>query len=237
MKTSASINGILKRELEQLFGQQDANIETAAQCLKVMFHPARLRILCALREGEQTVQNLEYYTGIKQSTLSLHLALLKSRVVLVSRRETTYSFYRLYKDQIIQLFDLPKPKRIDSTDPQDLQCGFSLELGHVNEDNFTMHDFYQLLDNLKSTERVIDVRPPNEYSQGHVPGSLNIPMGNEQSFLEELSSYQKIFEHCHSGRRAQTVYSMLGMQGLENGVCINSSGMADWTIADFPVER
>ena len=140
MKTSASINGILKRELEQLFGQQDADIETAAQCLKVMFHPPRLSILCALHQCEQIVQNLEYYTGIKQSTLLQHLALLKSRVVLVSRRETTYSFYRLSKDQIIQLFDLPKPKRIDSTGRQELKCGFSLELGHVNEDNFTMHE-------------------------------------------------------------------------------------------------
>ena len=67
--------------------------------------------------------------------------------------------------------DLPKPKRIDSTVPQNLQCGFSLELGHVNEDNFTMHDLYQMLENLKSTERVIDVRTPNDYSQGKVPGS------------------------------------------------------------------
>ena len=133
--------------------------------------------------------------------------------------------------------DLPKPKRIDSNVPQNLQCGFSLELGHVNEDNYTMNDLYQLLDNLKTTERVIDVRTTNEYSQGHVPGSLNIPMGNEQSFLEELSSYKRVFVYCHSGRRAQTVYTMLGMQGLENIVCINSSGMADWTIAGFPVER
>jgi rhodanese-related sulfurtransferase len=139
--------------------------------------------------------------------------------------------------QIMSNLDLPKPKCIDSTVPQNLQCGFSLELGHVNEDNYTMNDLYQLLDNLKSTERVIDVRTPNEYSQGHVPGSLNIPMGNEQSFLEELSSYQRIFVHCHSGRRAQTVYTMLGMPGLENVVCINSSGMSDWTIAGFPVER
>tara|TARA_B100001750_G_C14936879_1_gene316859 strand:- start:117 stop:458 length:342 start_codon:yes stop_codon:yes gene_type:complete len=108
MKTSASKNEILKRELGQLFGEQDANFETAAQCLKVMSHPTRLRILCALREGEQTVQNLEYYTGIKQSTLSQHLALLKNRGVLVSRRETNYSFYSFSHDQIIQLFDLIK---------------------------------------------------------------------------------------------------------------------------------
>ncbi|HIG78189.1 MAG TPA: ArsR family transcriptional regulator, partial [Candidatus Lambdaproteobacteria bacterium] len=67
MKTSASKNEIIKRDLDQLFGEQGTNIEIAAQSLKVMSHPARLRILCALRGGEQTVQNLEYFTGIKQS--------------------------------------------------------------------------------------------------------------------------------------------------------------------------
>ena len=108
METSASKNEIIKRELDQLFGEQNTNIEIAAQCLKVMSHPARLRILCALRQGEQTVQKLEYYTGIKQSTLSQHLALLKSRGVLVSRRETTYSFYSFSNDQITKLFDLIK---------------------------------------------------------------------------------------------------------------------------------
>ena len=108
MKISASKSEIFKCELEELFGEHEENIENAAQCLKVMSHPARLRILCALRGGEQTVQNLEYYTEIKQTTLSQHLSLLKSRGVLVSRRETTYSFYRISNDKIKQLFDLIK---------------------------------------------------------------------------------------------------------------------------------
>ena len=108
MKTSASKSEVFKCELEELFGEQEENIENAAQCLKVMSHPARLRILCALRDGEQTVQNLEYYTEIKQTTLSQHLSLLKSRGVLVSRRETTYSFYRISNEKIKQLFDLIK---------------------------------------------------------------------------------------------------------------------------------
>ncbi len=73
MKNSVNKNEALKCELVQLFGEQEENIETAAQCLKVLSHPARLRILCALRGGEQTVQNLEYYTEIKQTTLSQHL--------------------------------------------------------------------------------------------------------------------------------------------------------------------
>jgi len=108
MNTFVSKNEIYKCEIEQLFGEQEINIENAGQCLKVLSHPGRLRIMCVLRGGEQTVQNLEYYTGIRQTTLSQHLSLLKSRGVLVSRRETTYSFYRIANDQITELFDLIK---------------------------------------------------------------------------------------------------------------------------------
>jgi DNA-binding transcriptional ArsR family regulator len=99
---------VLKCELVELFGAQEENIEIAVQSLKVLSHPARLRIMRALRDGEQTVQNLEYYTGIRQTTFSQHLSLLKSRGVLVSRRQATYSFYRMSNKKIIDLFDMTK---------------------------------------------------------------------------------------------------------------------------------
>ena len=99
---------MLKCELVELFGAQEENIEIAVQSLKVLSHSARLRIMCALRDGEQTVQNLEYYTGIRQTTFSQHLSLLKSRGVLVSRRQATYSFYRMSNKKIIDLFDMTK---------------------------------------------------------------------------------------------------------------------------------
>ena len=108
MKNLLNKNESLKSELTKLFGEQEENFENAAHFLKVMSHPARLRILCALREGEQTVQNLEYYTGIRQTTLSQHLSLLKTRGVLSSRRESTYSLYRFSNEQITGLFDLIK---------------------------------------------------------------------------------------------------------------------------------
>ena len=55
MKTSASKNEILKRELEQLFGEQDANIETAAQCLKVcLILPACVFCVPCVRENKQS---------------------------------------------------------------------------------------------------------------------------------------------------------------------------------------
>lgn len=139
--------------------------------------------------------------------------------------------------QIMNNLALPKPRRIDEAVPLNMACGYSPELGHINEDNFSMHELYQILDRLHKTEKIVDVRTPHEFLQGHVPESLNIPMGTEQGFLSDLQSYERVFLYCHTGRRAQTVHTMLSMQGFDNLVCINSSGMADWMLAGFPVER
>ena len=49
MKYSASKNEKIKRELDQLFGEQNTNIEIAAQCLKVMSHPAPAYFVCLAR--------------------------------------------------------------------------------------------------------------------------------------------------------------------------------------------
>ena len=99
-------NASLKAELTTLFGDQKENIEKAAGCLKVLAHPARLQIMCALRNGEQTVQDLEFLTGLRQTTLSQHLSLLKNRDVLASRREANYSFYRIANMRMVELFNM-----------------------------------------------------------------------------------------------------------------------------------
>ena len=98
-------NAELRNELSRLFGTQQENIEKASACLKVLAHPSRLQILCALKHGEQTVQDLEYLTGIRQTTPQ-HLSLLNSREVLASRREANYSYYRIANNRMLELFNL-----------------------------------------------------------------------------------------------------------------------------------
>lgn len=104
----ASRDDLIKQNLEELFNRQSENVERAARALKVISHPARLKILCVLREGEQSVQNLEHYTGIAQATLSQHLTLLKDRGILISRREANFSLYRFANEKMEQLFELIK---------------------------------------------------------------------------------------------------------------------------------
>ena len=108
MKSPVPYNSELEQDLTLLFGEQGQNIEQAAESLKVMAHPQRLRILCCLRFSEQTVQNLQGYTGLLQTTLSQHLSLLRSRGLVRVRRQANYSVYRMADDAIVEMFDLIK---------------------------------------------------------------------------------------------------------------------------------
>ena len=53
MEKNVSKNEALKCNLVELFSEQEENIEIAAQSLKVLSHPARFRIMCALLDAEQ----------------------------------------------------------------------------------------------------------------------------------------------------------------------------------------
>lgn len=98
----------MKSELNELFGKQESNIEVASRALKVMAHPARLKILCILRDGEKNVQSLEFLTDLAQANLSQHLSLLKDRGLVKSRRDGNFSFYRIADDRVLGLFEQVK---------------------------------------------------------------------------------------------------------------------------------
>ena len=105
-KKSIEANPELLKQLEELFEDQEENINKAVRCLKVLAHPQRLKILCVLQTGEHSVQQLEKYVGIAQATLSQHLSLLKDRGILTSRRQGNFSLYSVANHDMIDLFTM-----------------------------------------------------------------------------------------------------------------------------------
>ena len=101
-----NIDDSLVNALADIFENQEENIEKAVRCLKVLAHPARLKIICVLKTGEHSVQQLEEYVGVAQATLSQHLSLLKDRGILTSRRQGNFSLYRIANDDMVNLFDM-----------------------------------------------------------------------------------------------------------------------------------
>lgn len=72
-----------------------ANAQRAANLLKSMGNPARLMVLCQLTGGEKSVGELERAVPMSQSALSQHLALLRMRNLVKTRRSGQSIYYSL----------------------------------------------------------------------------------------------------------------------------------------------
>lgn len=81
---------------------------------------------------------------------------------------------------------------------------------------------------LNKDDVILDVRSFGEYSEGHVPGSINIQHDKIATHKEELNKYKKIYIYCRSGKRAQMAFESLKQLGFNNVICMDDSGMEYW---------
>ena len=73
----------------------NAQSEAASELLKALANPQRLRILCLLIEGELTVGQLNEHIPLSQSALSQHLALLRDKELVSTRKLAQTVFYNV----------------------------------------------------------------------------------------------------------------------------------------------
>jgi DNA-binding transcriptional ArsR family regulator len=73
----------------------EKNATRACSMLAAMANPSRLLILCQLAESEKSVGELQPLIGLSQSALSQHLAVLRGKRVVRTRREGQQIFYSL----------------------------------------------------------------------------------------------------------------------------------------------
>ncbi|MDW7659121.1 MAG: rhodanese-like domain-containing protein [Bacillota bacterium] len=76
--------------------------------------------------------------------------------------------------------------------------------------------------------KVIDVRTREEYREGHITGSLHIPLSNLPWSLDQLAPQRdaRIFVYCLSGSRSSQACSYMMRQGYSN--VTNIGGIMNW---------
>ena len=85
---------------------RDEDIDRASRSLKAMSHPLRLKILCTLRDQEVSVQDIVDNVGTSQSNISQHLAILRDKGILASRKDANRGFYRVGDARTLQLISM-----------------------------------------------------------------------------------------------------------------------------------
>jgi ArsR family transcriptional regulator len=86
--------------------EREDHIEQAARALKAMAHPLRLKILCILGNQEVSVQEIVDCVGTSQSNISQHLAILREKGVLRTRKDANRVYYRVSDKRTLTLIGM-----------------------------------------------------------------------------------------------------------------------------------
>ncbi len=82
---------------------------------------------------------------------------------------------------------------------------------------------------------VIDVRSPEEYASGHIPGAVNLPFDQVAQRIAEIDAPHGVALYCMVGPRARKGESALLAAGYEKVLHLEG-GLAAWQEAGLPVE-
>ncbi len=80
--------------------------ELQAEISKTLANPLRLAILHSLKSGEKTVNELAALTGVSQSNVSQHLALMRQRQIVKTRKTGANIYYSVSSSKISQACDM-----------------------------------------------------------------------------------------------------------------------------------
>jgi rhodanese-related sulfurtransferase len=185
---------------------QDAVYEQFARIGKAVASPKRLELLDLLCQGDRTVEVLAREAGLSVANASQHLQILKNARLVEAERQGLYVLYRIAQPQVADF-------------SQALRALAETQLAEVeqltrryfkNKKGLEAMDRDSLLERAEDgLVTVLDVRPPEEYHAGHLPGALSVPLDELRRRLADLPRDQEIVAYCRGP------YCVLSIEAVE----------------------
>jgi rhodanese-related sulfurtransferase/DNA-binding transcriptional ArsR family regulator len=213
---------------------KQALFEQLAVIARALGSAARLELLDFMAQGERGVEELAGVAGLSVANTSKHLQQLKAAGLVEARRDGKHVRYRLSDDRALDAIrDLrilaeAHLDRVDDLVSSYLRSRDALEPVPATE----------LLDRAQhGLVTVIDVRPPEEYAQGHIAGALNIPLDMLKRRLKKLPRDRDIVAYCRGPWcvLSYEAVALLRKAGIEARRL--EDGLPEWRRAGLPVEH
>src|SRR5438105_7025735 len=155
-----------------------------AKLIKAMANPHRLEIIDLLGQGERSVEEIAKQTNISIANASQHLQVLKTVNLVDIRREGNFVNYRLAGEGIYQAWQNIRELGIERV----AEIEKVIREFRKNTNTLEALKIDDLLNRLKSGKiMLLDIRPVEEYNNGHIPSAINIPIEELSSKLKDLS--------------------------------------------------
>lgn len=207
--------------------------EQFARIGKALANPHRLELLDVLAQCERSVESLAEETGLSVANASQHLQILRAAHLVEARREGVSMYYRLADEGVFALW-------------QAMRTVGEAQLAEIDRVvNTFLHDRQrwqpitaQELLSCLNDERVVvlDVRPAEEYTIGHLPHARSVPVSELQARLLELPADKEIVAYCRGPYCvfADEAVTLLRQHGYRASRL--HEGFPDWHLLGFPVE-
>lgn len=204
-----------------------------AAVARALGHAHRLDMLEHLAQGECGVEALAERVRLSVANTSQHLQQLRRAGLVAARREGKFVLYRLADDKVLGLLAALR----------DVAERNVAEVDRIVGGYFTERDSLEPVsrdDLLERSRRglvtVLDVRPEGEFAQGHLPGAVNIPLGQLEKRLSEFAPGREVVAYC---RGAYCVLSFEAVAKLRaRGLSARrlEDGYPEWKASGLPVE-
>ena len=104
----------------------------------------------------------------------------------------------------------------------------------IETEKLSPQQLQALVESKADTFTVVDVRDPEEYRKGHIPGAINIPSSTFASQSEVLDKDKQIIVYCNGGGRSNKAYGKLMKLGYKKRY---QSLFTDWKEAGQKIEK
>lgn len=202
---------------------------------KAFGSPKRLVLVDLLAQGERTVEGLARAADMGLTTVSAHLQVLKASNLVRTRREGTRVYYRLAGDDVVALYGaMLTVARTRSADVEHALAAYLDVPGSGGVDIVTRPELLELLET--GGAAVLDVRPPEEYAAGHIPGARSIPFEDLPTAVDQLRGEADVVTYCRGAYcvLAHDAVRLLAGQGIRARRL--EDGMLEWRTHALPVE-
>ena len=212
---------------------KDSIYEQFARLGKAISAPKRLELLDLLCQGPRTVEALAEQAGISVANASQHLQVLRAARLVETEKKGLYVEYRLAGDEVCTFFFALRG----------LAESRLAEVEQVAREYFEQRGAMEAVESEELLRRVrngevtvLDVRPPEEYRAGHIPGALSIPVGELKARLRELPKDREVVAYCRGPYCVMAVEAVKLLRKRGFTAHRLEQGVINWRARDWRVE-
>ena len=208
--------------------------EQLARVGKAVSHSNRLELLEFLAQGEKSVEALANVAGLSLANTSQHLQNLRSAGLVNSRKSGQKILYKLSDESVVDLLNLLR--MIAEKNIAEVEQLINLYL--KSKDNMEPVPARELLKRAKNgLVTVLDVRPPDEYAAGHIPGAINVAVRDLEKFIKEIDSDKEIVAYCRGAYCLMSYDAVVKLRKKGFQARRLEEGFPEWKRAGLPVDK